>query len=235
MKESLYKLLELQEIDNEIDALEKIRRDYPSEITRIDQEMDEARRLIQEQRMKREDLEKSQRFHERELTAAMADLKKHQDRLYEVKTNREYDALQVEIEACRGRVTEQENGVLTAEESLEALIPRIQSLEEEFAQGEAEKLKRKEELEARLRSIDSEVQQRRERWETVRLQVIPQAIATYTRLRKGKSGLAVVRVSKGACGGCFREIPPQKASEVRRNNRLIPCESCGRLLVSNGN
>lgn len=234
MKESLFKLLELQEIDNQVDALDQARRDYPAQVTLIDQEIEEARKQIQEQHAKREELEKSQRYYERELTAASADLKKHQDRLYEVKTNREYDALQVEIEACRSRVSEQENALLTAEMALEELIPAIRSLEEACAETEKERLKRRETLLQKLNSIGAEVEQRQQRREAVRVHIHPQALAVYDRIRKGRSGLAVVRIVKGACGGCFQEIPPQRASEVRKNSRVIPCESCGRILVWNG-
>ena len=73
---------------------------------------------------------------------------------------------------------------------------------------------------------------------TVKLTRLPEFVATllaiYDRIRKGGRTLAVVRLSKGACGGCFLEIPPQRASEVRRSDRIIPCESCGRILVWNG-
>lgn len=235
MKESLFKLLELQEIDNQVDALDQARRDYPTQIALIDQEIEEARKQIQEQRAKREDLEKTQRYQERELAAASADLKKHQDRLYEVKTNREYDALQVEIEACRSRVSEHENALLTAEVALEELIPAMQGLEEACAETEKERLKHRESLLQRLNSIGAEVEQHQARREAVRVHVHPQALVAYDRIRRGRSGLAVVRiVKKGACGGCFQEIPPQRASEVRRNNRIILCESCGRILVWNG-
>lgn len=234
MKESLFKLLELQEIDNQVDALDRARRDYPAQIALIDQEIEEARKQVQEQRARREELEKTQRYRERELAAASADLKKHQDRLYEVKTNREYDALQMEIEACRSRVSEHENALLAAEMALEELIPTIQSLEETCAEAEKERLKQRESLLQKLNSIGAEVEQHMERRETVRVHIHPQVLSVYDRVRKGRSGLAVVRIVKGACGGCFREIPPQRASEVRKNNRIIPCESCGRILVWNG-
>lgn len=234
MKESLLKLLELQEIDNQIDAIERIRRDCPADIARIELEIVGARDQIHDQRSKREELEKAQRQHERDLNAAMADLKKHQDRLYEVKTNREYDALQIEIEACRSRVTEQENAILGAAESLEGLIPRILAMEEAFAREEQERLKHKGELQEKLDSIASDIQKHQGSREAVRLQVMPRALAVYDRIRKGGRTLAAVRILKGACGGCFLSIPPQRASEVRRSDRVIPCESCGRILIWNG-
>ena len=55
----------------------------------------------------------------------------------------------------------------------------------------------------------------------------------YERISRGKAGLAVVSIKKGACGGCFTALPPQRINEVKRNDRLITCEHCGRVLVWN--
>ena len=44
--------------------------------------------------------------------------------------------------------------------------------------------------------------------------------------------MAVVPVKKGACGGCFNRVPPQKLLELRQNDRLYTCERCGRIIVS---
>jgi hypothetical protein len=57
-------------------------------------------------------------------------------------------------------------------------------------------------------------------------------LAAYERIRKAKRGMAVVPVKKGACGGCFNRVPPQKLLELRQNDRLYTCERCGRIIVS---
>jgi len=45
--------------------------------------------------------------------------------------------------------------------------------------------------------------------------------------------LAVVTVSRDACGGCFNAIPPQRQAEIRQRKKIIVCEHCGRILVDN--
>ena len=235
MKEHLFSLLELQGIDAEADGLVRASEDYPAEITRIDDELEAARKDIQGHQEKMEVYGKASRLHERELEAAQLDLKKHQDRLYEVKTNREYDALQIEIEACRSRVTEQEDGILAAEEAMEQLQSNLQAAEETYKKNAEERLTRRQALQEKLAAIGEEVQKNKERRDQVRVHINPRLLTAYDRIRKGRTGLAVVRVVKnGACGGCFQEIPPQRVSEVRRNDRIILCESCGRILVWNG-
>ena len=54
----------------------------------------------------------------------------------------------------------------------------------------------------------------------------------YERIQKAKGGTAVVPVKRGACGGCYSRVPPQKMLEIRQNARLFMCEHCGRILVS---
>lgn len=47
-----------------------------------------------------------------------------------------------------------------------------------------------------------------------------------------KNGLAVVSVKRKACGGCFNQIPPQRQLDIRISKKIIVCEYCGRILVS---
>jgi predicted nucleic acid-binding Zn-ribbon protein len=57
-------------------------------------------------------------------------------------------------------------------------------------------------------------------------------IVTYERIRRAKQGKAVVAVKRGACGGCFNRVPPQRLLELRQNAKIHTCERCGRILVS---
>ena len=58
-----------------------------------------------------------------------------------------------------------------------------------------------------------------------------QVVGIYERVRKGKGGMVVVPIRKKACGGCFRQIPPQRIQEIRRGDRIFACDSCGRILI----
>jgi predicted nucleic acid-binding Zn-ribbon protein len=53
----------------------------------------------------------------------------------------------------------------------------------------------------------------------------------YERIHSSREGRAVVPVVKNACGGCFRAQPPQMLQEIRRAERLLVCDGCGRILI----
>ena len=57
-------------------------------------------------------------------------------------------------------------------------------------------------------------------------------LKSYNKVRANmRNGLAVVPVRRGACGGCFNVVPPQKQAEIREKKKIIVCEHCGRILA----
>ena len=57
-------------------------------------------------------------------------------------------------------------------------------------------------------------------------------VKSYNKIRaNAKNGLAVVLVKRGACGGCFNTVPPQRQADIREKKKLIVCEHCGRILA----
>ena len=63
-------------------------------------------------------------------------------------------------------------------------------------------------------------------------QIEPRLLKAYNKIRRTyRNGLAVVTVSRGACGGCFNLIPPQVQIEIGVMKKIIACEHCGRVLI----
>ncbi|MBF0317829.1 MAG: hypothetical protein HQL04_06605, partial [Nitrospirae bacterium] len=52
----------------------------------------------------------------------------------------------------------------------------------------------------------------------------------YMYLLQRKNSLAVVKADKEVCLGCYMNIPPQLFVEVMRNDRIITCPQCGRIM-----
>jgi predicted nucleic acid-binding Zn-ribbon protein len=112
-----------------------------------------------------------------------------------------------------------------AKADLEKLNPEVEELEKELKerQGELDRVnKEHEEEELRLKHEREKLVVRIERND----------LRLYERIRKAMKGKAVVPVRRNACGGCFKRVPPQVSVELRKNSRLMTCEHCGRLLIS---
>jgi Zn-ribbon protein, possibly nucleic acid-binding len=57
-------------------------------------------------------------------------------------------------------------------------------------------------------------------------------LLAFKRIRKSaRNGLAVVCIERGACGGCFNKIPPQKQMDIKIGKKIIVCEYCGRIMI----
>ncbi len=232
MKDSLYSLLELQVIDKEIAALERSKEEFPAEIDSLNEELETARRNIDETENHIGELDSSRRLMEGELDSISADLKKHQDRLYDVKSNREYDALQTEIESLGTKKDEHESGILRSLEDHEDLSTKLAEDKDAFADREKEFLERIKDLTSRLDSVEGDVQKWTRKRKRLEKNVDHPALSTYNRIRRMvKGGIAVVEVKKGSCGGCFRQLSPQLLMEARKIDRVMRCENCGRITV----
>ncbi|NTU96046.1 MAG: hypothetical protein HGA52_08370, partial [Bacteroidales bacterium] len=158
--------------------------------------------------------------------------KKFKAQLYQVRNNKEYDALTKEIDHTEEHINklEAENNsladrskVLTLE--MEEITPKLDELKQELKVKEAdlkEIIKANEREESKLlgerKKLESEVKKN--------------DLSAYMRIRKAKKGLAVATIKRSACSGCHNIVPSQRQLEIRRNNRLFFCEYCGRILVS---
>jgi len=232
MKDSLYSLLELQEIDKEINTLERSKEEFPAEIGRLNRELEAARGKIGETEKNASELESNRRLMEGELDTINQDLKKHQDRLYKVTSNREYDALQVEIETLEARKDEHETGILRSIEDHDDLATKLKEDKDVFSDREKEILKHIKELTARLDSLEGDVQTWQKKRKGFEKKIEVPALSTYNRIRRMvKGGIAVVEIKKGSCGGCFRQLSPQLLLEARKINKVMRCENCGRITV----
>ena len=158
MKETLAHLLELQEVDTSLDELRKAREVYPKRIQELRKELEEERTSLEEMKGRLQDLEKQKRHYERELRRAQDELEKHKARLYEVKTNREYDAVQQEIEAWENSLGQNEELLLETMAAIEELAPQVADKEQAYAKSQEEKQEEIGRLLNRLENLDEEIE-----------------------------------------------------------------------------
>ncbi len=231
MKEQLAVLSELQKIDIQIDRLEKTKSEYPAAISAAQQQLEQSRTDLQAQKEEKEEAEKRRRHLERELEVATEHLEASQQRFAEVKTNKEYEALQREIDTWKQVVSETETQILGTMAETEQLTEKILTGEQRLKEEEELKQKQISEFRAKLEPTEAEINNYKQDREQLTSGVEKRLLSNYERIRKGKKGVAVVPVNRKACGGCFKQLPPQKVVEIKKGNRLITCDSCGRILV----
>jgi hypothetical protein len=176
-----------------------------------------------------EELEKDRKRKEKELEMEKEKIKKFESKLYEVKTNKEYQALLKEIETAKQTNDKEEEEIIEIMVKVEDLKKDFEStsklLKEKEKVAEAEKKK----LLSEMDSIDKTIVDLKQQRDNL-LSVVDKTLReTYSMLISRRGGTAVVNVKNGVCLGCFMNIPPQLFIEVTKNSRLILCPSCNRI------
>ncbi len=232
MKKKLQDLYHLQYIDSNLDELEELKGDLPGEIRQLEEQYEQlkAQKAELEQAMKNAFV---QRDHaDSEIIASREKLERYKSQQMHVKTNKEYDALTREMDNASETISrlekemEQLEGKATiARTDIEAAGAKVEELEKTL-----------DEKRAQLKEVSKATEAEETKFRTERQKVVSKIskadMVMYERIRKAKGGKAVVPIKRGACGGCFNRVPPQKLLELRQNNRIYTCERCGRILVS---
>jgi predicted nucleic acid-binding Zn-ribbon protein len=225
-------LYQLQQIDASLDEVQELKGDLPHIVAELEERLaqKEAEKNQLEEFVKQSMISRDQM--DLEIITLKEQIEKYKTQQFQVKTNRQYDALAREADHAQEKIIklEQEMEVLegkanTARLDAEKLLPEIEELRQLLEERRAELAEVNKEHE------DEELRLRHER-EKIVVRLEKADLRLYERIRKAKGGKAIVPVRRNACGGCFNRVPPQKVLELRKNARIITCEHCGRVLVS---
>ena len=231
MRDTLAALINLQDVYCELRAMEQSQGDLPQRIASLNREIAQLEESIAE---KHDQLKTSRLGRESgalEVASLRDKLKKYQNQLYQVKTNKEYDAITLEIETTQSAIENREFEMLEMEEREKQLHSEIEGLQP----GLAELQGQRDEAESRLQAMLAVTRAKEERLQQQRLEIvarIPRPVySTYERTRIGRGGIAVAFLREGSCSQCSTRIPPQRGLEIRMMNHLFLCEVCGRIML----
>lgn len=232
MLNRLKTLYQLQLLDDQLDVLEELRGDLPNTVRELENKIAELKEDIQSKEAQQNESLEKRESNEKEMERLLENQKKFKAQLYQVRNNKEYDALTKEIDHTDEQLSklEAENDALadlskSLTQQIEDIVPVLNELQKELKEKEADL---KEIIKANERE-ESKLLAERKRIEE---QVKKADISVYMRIRKAKKGKAVVTIKRSACSGCHNIVPSQRQLEIRRNNKLFFCEYCGRILVS---
>lgn len=230
--QKLEALLKLQNIDSALDNIKKIRGDLPEEVRDLEdeiagyetrvakfkKEIDTWDQDINKNRQAKKDAEKL--------------ITKYKDQQMNVRNNREYDAIskeielqQLEMELADKRVREFDFKILNKRDEISTTETMMGDRKTDLA------AKRKELEVIVAESEDDEAKLNKDR-DKASKGVEDRLFRSYEKIRKNAAnGLGVVLVKRGACGGCFNMVPPQRQADIRDKKKVIVCEHCGRIFA----
>lgn len=226
-------LVTLQNVELAIQKVEETIAAKPREIEALTRRRDEALGALARGRKTLEDQDRERRRLEAEITQEQYNLQRAQRKLLDIKTNKEYTAMLTEVEAIKQKISAYEDTVLQLMELAEEHKDEIQEAERQVEQGELGLTEGRQRNEAELAVLQQHLAEKRQRREEAMGQVERPLLDLYLRLVNSRKGVAVVAIKNGTCEGCYLNVPPQLAQEVRRKDQVLTCSHCYRILYWN--
>jgi len=223
-------LVDLQEIDAELAGFDKAISEQEQEINNRQQSISEKENAIAACGDRVTELEQKRRTIETENEDAVARIKDRQNKMMQVQTSREHQALLKEIE-------ENKRLIKDSEEQLLATMEAIEQAEKEAAELKNLLTGEQELLEEETVTVTKKIKKITNRRKTVARKRnklaadLPESLMKrYDILLAKRAGLAVARTIGGVCQGCYMSMPPQQFNEVRKGDKLQICPTCQRML-----
>lgn len=231
VEEKLKAVLSLQQIDSKIDEIRTLKGELPMEVKDLEDEVEGLRTRLQNVDA---EIESIQGFVDTKTSGkkdATALIKKYEKQQDNVKNNREFEALNKEVEMQELEVKLNDKHIKDASVELQDRKV-LNRTEEKITNIEELLITKKEELEKIVADTEKEEEGLQKLSNIAKEKVDDRIISAYERIRKSyRNGLAVVPILRDSCGGCFNVIPPQRQSEIRQHKKVIVCEHCGRILI----
>ncbi len=232
IEERLTSLITLQKIESKLDELHILKGELPMEVADLE---DEIQGLYARQNRIEEEINGIVQFIEQKkdiIKEAQALIAKYEKQSENVKNNREFEAINKEIEMQQLEEKLAEKHIRDTNEEMGEKVTALDKAKKAIEAKDGSLKTKKEELEKIIATTEKEEKHYNKSAAEARANVEPRILTSYEKIRKSyRNGLSVVPIVREACGGCFYSIPPQKQSEVRQRKKVIICENCGRVLV----
>ena len=230
LEDQLKMLVELQGLDTQILKLENELAAIPKRVAAMDAAFKEKEANLREHENTIKMLQVKRREKEVELQSKEDTIKKYTTQMYQVKTNKEYTALQEEIGRVKADNSLIEEEVIKTLDQLDAENVAVAKEKEFLKKEEAVSREEKRKLDEEAACSKGEVDGLKKQRDELAGKVDKAVLAKYERILAGRDGLAVVPVANDSCQGCFRLMPPQVINEIRMKTDLVFCENCARIL-----
>ena len=230
MNSDLQHLIHLQELDLSAERLRRRIADIPGAQDALDTRVAAAAAAASTLREQISANQAARRDIEKDLATVQARLSKYKDQLMEVKTNKEYQAMQHEIAAAEQNVRAQEDRLLERMVEADTLAAELKRADAALKVEQTEVARLRSELDLERREVEGHLDQAIAERTRVASQLTGPTLALFDHVARHRRGIALSEARDGHCTQCHVRLRPQVFNDVRRNDGLIQCESCSRIL-----
>jgi hypothetical protein len=229
MHPDLEQLIRLQALETERDTARRAIDAMPDRRQGIEARLAEREAAVASAKERVTDNQVARRAIEKDLAVVQGRLAKFKDQLMEVKTNKEYTAMQHEIATATSEVRRFEDALLERMVEADELTSALKTEERDLAAARTEAATELAALDAERTTIERSLSEAGARRDALAAEMSPDVLALFEQVRV-KRGTAVVEARDGHCSVCHVRLRPQVYNQLRLNLEIFKCDSCGRVL-----
>jgi predicted nucleic acid-binding Zn-ribbon protein len=227
---ALASLIALQQLDTAADAARKRLAELPAAEKAIEADLSAAAAALEGVKGRLQQNQLARRALEKDVAVVDARLAKFDDHKAAVKTNQEYTALLHEIATAKQDKDVIEEKILVLMEEADGLAAELKADERVLADKKKAGDQAKAALAAERGTLEAELAKLAHQRTGETRGVDAPLLARYEQLLKQRRGQAVARMNGELCTACHVRLRPHIAQMIRRNDEIVPCESCQRIL-----
>ncbi len=231
LKDEILKLIELQEIDSKIyKSTEEKDEILPARLKKLKSEFEEKSTDLAASVEKLKNLQLKRKDKEIELETTETGLTKLQTQLYQLKSNKEYQAMLKEIASHKADISVVEENLLSIMEEIET-VKKESEIQKEALKREEKTFGEKETgLNEATKDAEAKIKTFRIKRDSLVAGIDKQIILKYEHLLKTRHGSALIPVEGGHCSACQMQLNHQKINEIKMLEHLVSCDNCVRIL-----
>ena len=230
MLPALERVIALQKLDSTAHDANRRLAEEPERARALEARLDFAKEHVASAKGQLAGNQATRRDIEKDVAMHQGRLSKFREQAMAVKTNQEYHAIQKEIGFAQAEIKTLEDKILElmidADEQTAAVKRADKALADELKAVDADKRAMAAEIEQLKALIARIAQERQQLTEALDSQVL----ATFERVAKARNGVGVAEARDAICTICHVRLRPQVFNNVRRNDSIIQCDSCHRIL-----
>jgi len=226
-------VLRLQGLDLRAAELRKEILSLPKYIAHIEKALDSHLRKLDVDRAALAANHRDRKKYDDDIKVQEQKMSKLREQMMQAKTNDQYRAFQHEIEYCQQEIRKAEDHILDLMGESEPLEKNVKTAEAalklEKEQVEKEQHRARERTAVDQKFLDDAL---RDRGEVVS-GLDARTLSDYERIRKKWNGVAIAEATSGRCSACHIVLRPQFFQDLKRGEKVLHCESCGRIIYYN--
>jgi len=228
----LQSLIAVQTLDSAAEARRRRMAELPAAERDIDARLKSAAGIVEAVKDRLNANTQARRELEKQVAQTDTRLARFDDHKAAVKTNQEYTALLHEIAGAKSEKDVVEEQILVLLESADAITAELKAAEAALAQAQQDGRAARTAIEAEHGTLKTEIEGLMADRARESASIPAPVLVKYDQLLKQRKMLAVVPIEGELCTACHVRLRPAVALQVRRNDGIVQCDSCQRMLYA---